>query len=89
MSEPSVNDQREALRSAITVVKLSANGDLNGMLQHMGTLNEFEAGCLVGCLAQLAVVGVASIAAVKDIPFSEQLAEFEQFLVDSVNDPAN
>lgn len=86
MSEPSVSDQCEALRSALGLVKLSAANDPQGMAQLVSTMGEFEIGTAIGALTQFAVTGVAALAGGAGILFSEMLTRLEHDLIISVMD---
>ena len=86
MNEPTVSDRREALRAALTLVRLSARGDTDGMIQIVSTMGQFELGTAIGCLAQLAVTGVAGLAGGAAISFGEMLVRLEEEMVLAADD---
>ena len=67
--EPPVSDQIESYKTALTFVRLANAGDVHGILQLFSTLDQYEHGCVVGALSQLAVTAVHCMAEASGLSF--------------------
>ena len=84
--EPPVSDQIESYRTALQFVRLADKGDIHGLLQVFSTLDQYEHGCVVGALSQLAVVGCHCMALASGWSFEEQLEKMMAEVEASIKD---
>jgi hypothetical protein len=86
MSEPTMNDQLEAMRTALLFVSLCNADNLPGMNRVFEGLNPFEVGTTIGALAQLGVAAVHCMAVINGVDWDEQLQKMEAEIAASIKD---
>lgn len=76
-AEPTLNQKLEAMRTAVAFIRMINDNRYDDLLTYFSTLDAYEQGCALGALAQLSLVGVYAVSAVRHCSLEDVLNDID------------